>query len=72
MAFGSQLTPDGFNVYKNNSFVFVVNTNDEEDVKRHIKDYVKINNFNLSDYSYKRFENHNCNNFQMRRLREQS
>ena len=37
MAFGSQLTPDGFNVYKNNSFVFVVNTNDEEDVKRHIE-----------------------------------
>ena len=64
--------PNGFNVYKkdndhlqNNSFLFVVNTDDEKEVKRHIIDYVKVNNFNLSDYSYKRFENHNSDNFEM-------
>ena len=57
--------PNGFNVYKNNSFLFVVSTDDEKEVKRHIIDYVKVNNFNLSDYSYKRFENHNSDNFEM-------
>ena len=57
--------PNGFNVYKNNSFLFVVSTDDYKEVKRHIIDYVKVNNFNLSDYSYKRFENHNSDNFEM-------
>ena len=33
-------------------------------------DYVKVNNFNLSDYTYKRFVNHNSDNFKEMRVYE--
>ena len=66
----NKLNNQGYNIYKNKVFQFVSSINDEREIIEFIKDYVKVNNFNLSDYTYKRFVNHNSDNFKEMRVYE--
>lgn len=65
--------PNGFNLYRNGKFWIVITLGDDE--KKAIKDiteYIKINNFNPSEFTYKQFENHNSDQFQMKTINQVS
>jgi len=66
----NKLSHQGYNIYKNKVYQFVSNINNEQELIEFIKHYVKVNNFNLSDYTYKRFVNHNSDNFKEMRVYE--
>tara|TARA_R100000789_G_C2902864_1_gene120896 strand:+ start:284 stop:487 length:204 start_codon:yes stop_codon:yes gene_type:complete len=66
----NKLSHKGYNIYKNKVFQFTSDINDKREIVEFIKDYVKVNNFNLSDYTYKKFVNHNSDNFKEMRVYE--
>lgn len=51
--------PNGFNLFRNGKFWMVIlEGEDEAEAVKTIKDYVKINNFDLSEFQYNQFKDH--------------
>jgi len=60
---------DGFNLYRNGKFWMIISWGEDENktIER-IKDYVEVNNFDISEFSYKQYKNNNSDNFKLKTI----
>ncbi len=64
-----KLNKNGFNLYRNNKFWMVITTGEnEEKAIKDIKQYVKINNFPIEEFTYKQFKNNISENFELKKI----
>ncbi len=54
-----KFNPNGFNLFRNGKFWMVI-LEGEDEVKavKRIKEYVSVNNFDLSEFQYNQFKEH--------------
>jgi hypothetical protein len=61
--------PNGFNLYRNDKFWMVITLgSDEQKAIKDITNYIRINNFNPTEFTYKQFENHNSDRFELKKI----
>ena len=54
-----KLNKNGFNLFRNDKFWMVIlEGEDEKEAIKRIKEYVAINEFDLSEFTYNQFKNH--------------
>jgi len=54
-----KLSANGFNLFRNGKFWMVIlDGEDEAEAVKRIKEYISINNFDISEFQYNQFKEH--------------